>query len=91
MTARSRRLPALKAATVPSGSATAIEKTIVVRASSIVGSMRWPISVVTGLPEKIEVPRSPCISDQTQVKNCTASGSDRPSCSRMRATSSAVA
>ena len=40
-------------------------------ASESVGSTRWLMSLSTGSLEKIEMPRSPCISRQTQSANCT--------------------
>ena len=63
----------------------------VVSASESVGSTRWLISFSTGSLEKIEMPRSPCSTAETQRKNCTGSGSSSPSCLRMPAICSAVA
>ncbi|BDC26451.1 hypothetical protein NB2BOR_A07420 [Bordetella parapertussis] len=48
-----------------------------------VGPTRWPISLVTGCLEMIDVPRSPDASCVIQVRNCTVSGSVRPSDLRM--------
>ena len=91
MIARSTQVPAFQAATTPIGTATTTVMISVVSASIRVGSSRWPISLVTGRLEKIEMPRSPCSSDQTQVPNWMCSGWSRPSCARMRAMSAGLA
>ena len=67
--ARSIELPALQAASTPSTSATGTAKASVASASESVGSRRWPISVATGVLEKIETPRSPDSTAVLQRRN----------------------
>ena len=43
-----------------------------------VGPTRWPISVVTGRPEKIEVPRSPRATLASQMPAWARSGRSSP-------------
>ena len=91
MTRRSIQVPALAAAITPSGTAISTATTSVHRVSDTVGCTRCPMSVVTGRLVKIDVPRSPCSSRQTQPPNCTRNGSSRPSFARMFLMSSSVA
>ena len=71
MTARSVNVPARQAAIIPNGTATSTANTMVATARARVGSRRWPISLVTGMLEKIETPRSPDSTLPIQVKNWT--------------------
>jgi len=91
MIARSVQLPARAAAITPSGTAIATATTSVHSVSATVGSTRCPIRRVTGRLVKIEVPRSPWSSAQTQVPKRIRNGSSRPSVARMRRMSSSVA
>jgi hypothetical protein len=52
---------------------------------------RWPISVETGSPEKIDVPRSPRTIGPSQIPTWVRKGRSSPSLARMRAMSSLVA
>jgi hypothetical protein len=56
-----------------------------------VAQWRWPISVETGIPEKIDVPRSPFRIAHSQVKKRTWKGRSKPSTTRTRWMSSTVA
>ena len=91
MRTRSVRVRAFHAAMTPIGTATRMAKMMVAVASASVGSSRWPISLVTGRLEKIEVPRSPDRTAPTQLKNWTWSGSFRPRRSRIFSMSSGCA
>jgi hypothetical protein len=42
--------------------------------SQIVVAARWPMSVETGSPEKIEVPRSPRTTRPSQSPTCVMKG-----------------
>ena len=64
---------------------------IVVVASETVGPTRCAIEVATGMPENIDMPRSPCRVDQPQLANCCSKGRSSPRLLRMRAMFSAVA
>ena len=59
ITDRSIHVPDFHAARTPNGTATSTAKIIVVVASANVGSIRCPISLVTGTLEKMLMPRSP--------------------------------
>ncbi len=64
---------------------------IVVAASEMVGSARCAISVVTGSPQNMELPRFPWARLTTQTTNCFQIGSSRPSFWRICAMLSGVA
>jgi hypothetical protein len=66
-------------------------KPIVSAVSESVAGSRWPISVITGVSEKIEMPKLPCRRCQNQRTNCTLSGSASPSCRRIAMISAGVA
>ena len=56
---------------MPIGTARATAIVMVRNVSQSVGSMRWPIIVVTGRPVNTDTPRSPCSSRHTHEKNCS--------------------
>ena len=91
MTVRSIHEPCFQAASTPSGTATVIATSIVSVASATVGSTRCLMSVVTGSPEKIDVPRSPRSRLPNQSPSCTCSGRSRPRLARILATSPGLA
>jgi len=76
---------------MPIGTAKNTAKLMVSSVSHSVGSMRWPIIVVTGSPVNTDTPRSPCSSRHSHEKNCSSSGRSSPSSLRMRSTSSELA
>jgi hypothetical protein len=61
-------------AIVPRGTAIRTEKTSVVRARDAVGSRRCRMRSVTGIFEKIEIPRSPFRREPAQMKNWVTKG-----------------
>ena len=75
----------------PSGTAKATVTMSVVSVSATVGSSRWPMSFATGRLVKMEMPRSPCSTPQSQWPKRSRKGSSRPSLAWMRAMSSLVA
>src|SRR3954453_6543015 len=91
ITKRSIQVPCFHAAITPSGTATRIETMMVESAIEIEGSTRWLIIFSTGRFGISETPKSPCSSLFIQVKNCSYSGSFRPSEARIRSNCSGVA
>jgi hypothetical protein len=91
ITVRSIHVPCFHAASTPSGTAIVIATIIVSVASATVGSTRCLISVVTGSPEKIDVPRSPRRRLANQSESWTCNGRSSPSFARILATSSGLA
>src|SRR5260221_14249412 len=75
MTKRSMPVPALAAATIPRNTAMMTATPIVVTASEMVGSARCAISVVTGSPQNIELPRLPWARLAIHTRNCFQIGS----------------
>ena len=63
------KVPTFQAASTPKLTASVTATISVVSASDSVGSMRWLTSFSTGSFEKIEMPRSPCSTAETQRKN----------------------
>ena len=91
ITARSIQEPLRQAASTPTGTPTPTLMSIANSVSQTVVAARWPISVETGSPEKIEVPRSPRTIRESQMPTWVWNGWSRPSRARMRAMSSLVA
>ena len=73
---------------IPSGIATRIATAIAASASWMVRTSREPISRVTGVPYRNELPRSPRTIPPRKARYCTSSGRSRPSDWRSFATSS---
>ena len=71
MISRSIHVPTFHAAITPIGIAVATATSSVANVRQTVGSTRWPMSCITGRLVKIEMPRSPCSTDQTQVPKRT--------------------
>ena len=78
ITARSSHEPCFQAATIPSGTPTNTLMSMAYRVRAIVTSARWPISLVTGRPEKMEVPRSPRNTWPSQMPTWVRKGLSRP-------------
>ena len=91
ITSRSTSDAFFHAASTPSGTPTPTLMSMAKSVSPMVASVRWRISVDTGRPEKIDVPRSPRTMRPSQMPTCVTKGSFRPSLARMRAMSSDVA
>ena len=75
----------------PSGTAIAIDRTIVVSESMSVGSMRSATSSATCFLKKNDSPKSPVAMLPIHTKNCARSGRSRPSRARIASTSCVVA
>ena len=90
MTTRSIHVFAFHAANTPIGIASEIATISVRTVNAMVGSSRPRMMPVTGLPERIDVPRSPLASIPIHETNCSLTGLSRPSRFLIFSMSSAV-
>ena len=91
ITNRSSHEPFRHAASTPTGTPMPTLISIANSVSHAVVPTRWPMRVVTGRPEKIDVPRSPRTIRPSQRPTWVRNGWSRPSLARIRAMSSPVA
>src|SRR2546427_309132 len=84
ITARSIQEPRRQAATTPAGTPTPTLMSMAKSVSQAVVAARWPMSVETGSPEKIDVPRSPRTTRPSQRPTWVVNGCSRPSRGRLR-------